>query len=89
MKMAKSLVIVLAATLALGGCVMTGQKSDKEKHPANLTFPPPPDEPRFYYERSIHSSADVVEDTDMEKFKRALSGETIQYCRAARTYVRG
>jgi streptogramin lyase len=74
MKLAKSLVIVLAVTLVLGGCVMSGGQVQKEKHPDNLTFPPPPDEPRFYFERSVHSSADVVEDTDMDKFKRALSG---------------
>jgi len=54
---------------------MSGKKVEKEKHPDNLTFPPPPDDPRFYYERSIHSSADVNEDTDTDIFRRALTGE--------------
>ena len=75
MKLSKPLVIILAAVLALGGCAMSGKKVEKEKHPDNLTFPPPPDDPRFYYERSIHSSADVNEDTDTDIFRRALTGE--------------
>lgn len=74
MKLTKSLVIFLAVALALGGCAMSVKKAEKEKHPDDLTFPPPPDEPRFYFERSIHSSADVKEDTAADKFERALSG---------------
>lgn len=77
MKLSKPLVIILAAVLALGGCAMSGKKADEEKkHPDNLTFPPPPDEPRFYYERSLHSSADVKVDTDADKLRRALTGES-------------
>jgi sugar lactone lactonase YvrE len=75
MKLMKSLIIILAASLALGGCVMSGKKVEDKKHPDDLTFPPPPDEPRFYFERSIHSSADVKEDDDTDKLKRALTGE--------------
>jgi sugar lactone lactonase YvrE len=75
MKLTKYLVVILAVALALGGCAMSGKNVDKEKHPEDLTFPPPPDEPRFYWERTIHSSADVQEDTDSDKFKRALTGE--------------
>jgi DNA-binding beta-propeller fold protein YncE len=76
MKLTKSLIIILAALLALGGCAMSG-KSERDKHPENLTFPPPPDEPRFYWERSIHSSADVQPDTDADSFRRAMTGERI------------
>jgi sugar lactone lactonase YvrE len=79
MKLTKPLVIVLAATFAFGGCMMSGKKiSDQNKHPDNLTFPPPPDEPRFYWERAIHSSADVRQDTDEDKLRRALTGERIR-----------
>jgi sugar lactone lactonase YvrE len=38
-------------------------------------FPSPPDEPRFTYERTIYSSADVVPDTDESSLRRALTGE--------------
>jgi DNA-binding beta-propeller fold protein YncE len=74
MKLTKSLIVFLAVALALGGCAMSVKKVEKEKHPDDLTFPPPPDEPRFYFERSIHSSADVKEDTGADKLERALSG---------------
>lgn len=76
MKLTKSLVIILAAILALGGCAMSGGKiAEEKKHPDDLTFPPPPDEARFYFERSIHSSADVKQDTDADKLRRSLTGE--------------
>lgn len=75
MKLTKSLVIILAVTLALGGCAMSGKRVEEKKHPDDLTFPPPPDEPHFYFERSIHSSADVNLDTDADKLRRALTGE--------------
>lgn len=74
MKLAKPLIIILAIILALGGCAMSQQKVAKVKHPDDLTFPPPPDEPRFYFERTIHSSADVAVDTESEKLRRALTG---------------
>ena len=49
----------------------------KRATPDNLIFPPPPDEPRFYYERSIFSSADVKPDTATDKLRRALTGEHV------------
>jgi hypothetical protein len=73
-------IFILAAALALGGCMMAMPDSrDMEKKTAqdDLTFPPPPDEPRFYYERTIFSSADVKPDTSADKLRRALTGEQI------------
>lgn len=79
MKLTKSLIILFAALLALGGCAMSGgtKGSAGKKIPDNLTFPPPPDDPRFYFERSIHSSADVKMDTESDKLRRALTGEKV------------
>jgi DNA-binding beta-propeller fold protein YncE len=80
MKMTKRplLFIIFAAVIALGGCTMSGpSKEATKKVPDNLTFPPPPDEPRFYFERSIHSSSDVNPDTDTDKLRRALTGERV------------
>src|SRR5262245_29244260 len=39
-------------------------------------FPPPPDPPRFIYERTLHSSADVVPDDKDASLRRLLTGET-------------
>ena len=72
--------IIFAAIIAfaLNGCAMSGSSTSKDaekKIPDQFTFPPPPDEPRFYFERSIHSSADVMVDTDADLFRRSLTGE--------------
>ena len=72
----RSYLFILAAALALSGCMMSLPESkDKKISKDELTFPPPPDEPRFYYERSIFSSADVKPDTVTDKLRRALTGE--------------
>jgi DNA-binding beta-propeller fold protein YncE len=72
------LVLIFAAVIALVGCTMSGpSKEAGKKVPDNLTFPPPPDEPRFYFERSIHSSSDVKPDTDTDALRRALTGERV------------
>lgn len=76
----QSPILILAATLALGGCMMSMPDSKnlaKSTTADDLTFPPPPDEPRFYYERSIFSSADVKPDTTSDKLRRAITGEQI------------
>jgi DNA-binding beta-propeller fold protein YncE len=75
----RPLVFIFAAVIALGGCTMSGpSKEAAKKIPDQLTFPPPPDEPRFYFERSIHSSTDVNPDTDADRLRRALTGERVR-----------
>jgi DNA-binding beta-propeller fold protein YncE len=68
-------VTIIASVIALDGCMMSNPSTESKKIPDQLIFPPPPEEPRFYYERSIHSSADVnpVEESDL--LKRMLTGE--------------
>jgi DNA-binding beta-propeller fold protein YncE len=41
-----------------------------------LVFPGPPDEPRFVYERTIYSSADVVAEDASADFRRLVTGES-------------
>jgi hypothetical protein len=70
------LIFIFAAVIALGGCTMSGGPAqEKNKVSDQLTFPPPPDEPRFYFERSIHSSSDVLPDTESDALRRTLTGE--------------
>src|SRR3990170_1849735 len=74
----RSSLFILAIALALGGCMMAMPGSKDRKVSLNeLVFPPPPDEPRFYFERTIFSSADVKPDTAADKFRRALTGEQV------------
>jgi len=76
--MDRPLIYLLIAMLTLSGCMMSlpdTKDLEKAKVEDSLTFPPPPDEPRFYYERSIFSSADVKVDTVTDKLRRALTGE--------------
>lgn len=39
-------------------------------------FPSPPDEPRFYYERTLYSSADVVKQDSKAGVRQMLTGES-------------
>ncbi len=74
--MKQRVVFVLVALLALGGCVMSGESSTAGKKAQNqLVYPLPPDPPRFYFERSIHSSADVKPASEGDLLRRALTGE--------------
>jgi DNA-binding beta-propeller fold protein YncE len=70
------IILVFSAIVALGGCVMSGgEQTSSAKGPDQIVFPLPPDEPRYYFERSIHSSAEVKPESEGDVFKRALTGE--------------
>jgi len=64
-----------AVILGLGACAVPPEQPggpDRE-----LVYPPPPEQPRFYFERSIFGSADI-EIVDREtKWRRALTGEAV------------
>jgi DNA-binding beta-propeller fold protein YncE len=70
-KVGGGLAIILAALLG-AGCVTVQTDAPKAEIPV---FPPPPDEARFYYERSLYSSADVVKEDKNDALRRALTGE--------------
>jgi DNA-binding beta-propeller fold protein YncE len=57
--------------LGLAGCAAVPE-APQRKH--TIVYPPPPDEPRFYYERSIYGSYDVAPETP-SALKEALTGE--------------
>lgn len=63
----------LAGVLMLASCAVTTQAPQVAEQPV---FPAAPDEPRFYYERSIYSSADVQKEDKNAGLKRMLTGET-------------
>jgi DNA-binding beta-propeller fold protein YncE len=76
MKVPSSLCLVLVAALAavVSGCQSTPSKPPE---PVEIVFPPPPDEPRFVFERTLFSSANIKEDTGTDRFRRAVTGERI------------
>ena len=63
--------VVLSLALLLGGCAGTSGQLEV-KLPV---FPPPPDEPRFKYERSLISSADVEIESRDSAFRRFVTGD--------------
>lgn len=61
------------AVLLLAACAASAPPPRALEIPV---FPPPPDEARFYFERSIYTSADVVKDGRNAELKRMLTGES-------------
>lgn len=71
----KSLAVILACALLGAGCAV---QAPKQADLPPLAFPPPPDEPRFIFERAIYSSADVEKEDPKADLRRALTGEVRQ-----------
>lgn len=70
------LLLILVTAIALSGCIAAPKPKDVAVEQQEvLAFPPPPDEPRFIYEKSLHNSADVVPDTQTDILRRSVTGE--------------
>lgn len=70
---------ILAATLILVGCVAGGPSQQPVKEVGKveddgMSFPPPPEETKFRYERMLRGSTDVVPDEENGSLMRALTG---------------
>lgn len=81
--------IVVAAVL--GGCTTSGPVTDSaaegKKKSDQLAFPPDPEEPRYYFERTLNKSADVVDEEEGSLLKRALTGEKRKSAGLAKPYA--
>lgn len=64
----------LVAVAALLAACATPQAPDT-KPQRELVFPPAPDEPRFVFERSIRSSADILPNEKASELRRLVTGE--------------
>jgi DNA-binding beta-propeller fold protein YncE len=60
--------------LLLQGC-MQPPHAAKDAAPRELVFPAAPDEPRFVFERSIRSSADILATESTGELRRLVTGE--------------
>jgi len=63
-------ILIFFSSIWLSGCVSTDNNTDFEAP----VFPPPPEKPRFIWERTLRSSADVKEVTAAAKFQQFATG---------------
>jgi DNA-binding beta-propeller fold protein YncE len=63
--------IWLFTAMVISGCATTPEPESLEP----LFFPPPPEQPRFVFERIITGSADLVRDDGKKRWRRLLTGE--------------
>ena len=70
------LATVLCSAALISSCAAPGAStaSTPESQP-ELVFPPPPEQARFYFERTILGSADVIAEDSETRWRRALTGE--------------
>jgi DNA-binding beta-propeller fold protein YncE len=64
----------MAVMLLAGGCAQAPQ-APAAKAPEIPVFPPPPETARIIWERTLHSSADVVADAKDADLRRLVTGE--------------
>lgn len=63
----------LIALAALAGCAAPPEVEQKAFKPP--VFPAPPEQPRFYWERTIRSTGDIIQD-ETSDFRRMITGES-------------
>ena len=69
-----ALLLVVVAGLGLGACQSTAERPPSPEE-LEIPFPSPPDEPRYFYERTLFSTADVRPRGDTERLRQMLTGE--------------
>ena len=67
--------IVCAAMLASCAAPAPSDPQASGEQPQDLVFPPPPETPRFFFERTILGSADITVEDSESKWRRVLTGE--------------
>ncbi len=76
---AKPILMALVSTIAvlLAACApMPPAKPIVDAGP--MVFPPPPEEPRFVFERTIYGSGDIMPETTDSKLRGMLTGEGVK-----------
>jgi DNA-binding beta-propeller fold protein YncE len=68
----------LLCAVVVASCATSGSEappSEAEMAGQGLVFPPPPEQARFFFERTITSTADVAMEDSEGKWRRVLTGE--------------
>jgi DNA-binding beta-propeller fold protein YncE len=68
-------IVAFAATLASCAAPAPSDSQAADQQPQDLVFPPPPETPRFFFERTILGSADITVEDGESKWRRILTGE--------------
>ena len=63
------------SALALAACAPLPEAPERPVEAAPLVFPPPPETPRFVYERTLRGSGDVIREDENSKLRQLLTGE--------------
>ncbi|WP_298834142.1 6-bladed beta-propeller [uncultured Piscinibacter sp.] len=73
-RLAPTALLAVAALALLQSCAQAPSAS-KDATPREIVFPAPPDEPRFVFERTIRSSADILPEEAGSELRRLVTGE--------------
>jgi DNA-binding beta-propeller fold protein YncE len=72
--MLKNSLVFVVVAIAISACASAPAPTSQVDTSA-LVYPPPPEQARFYFERSVFGSADVEKVDNETKWRRALTGE--------------
>lgn len=70
------LLLLTGTALLLAAC--TSMKAVEPEEPDVLFWPSPPDLPRFGYETTLRSAADLLEESENKRMARRLTGEAVK-----------
>ena len=70
---------------ALTGCAAP-LPEEEPFDPTTLVYPPPPETPRFYYDRTIWGSNSVIEESSTDRWRRFATGESTRGRGMAKPY---
>ena len=61
----------VAFLLAVAACA-----APEPPKPVEIVYPPAPEEPRYYYERTLYGSSDIKSETSTDRLRRFATGES-------------
>lgn len=64
--------------LLLAACTSISTKDTEPEEPDVLFWPAPPELPRFAYETTLRSAADLIEESENKRLARRISGEALK-----------
>jgi len=72
-----TVITTIIVALSVASCA-SNPSTDAETSQVEIVFPPPPEQARFIFERTIRSSADIERPDKETRWRRILTGETVR-----------